>query len=138
MRLTSKDKAFLERLKALLHQEQLSIELKEDGCKRFVLRQNYGDKIARHFGMSRQGVRWRFQRLFNEVYVEAYERIWWIEANFGSELRHHAMAIAKERIELRKKVQKMNITPPHRRPEADRSSATTRRQVLRKMACTTI
>ena len=108
MKLTSKDKAFLEHLRALLDEKQLRIELKEDGLKRLVLRQNYGDRVERCFGVSRQGVRWRFDRLFNHIYVEAYERVWWVEANFGTELRHHAMAIAKQRIELRKRAAELN------------------------------
>jgi hypothetical protein len=65
MKLTSKDKDFLERLKKLLDEKELAIDLKEDSYKRFVLRQNYGDKVERIFGMSRQGVRWRFYRLIN-------------------------------------------------------------------------
>lgn len=106
MKLTSKDKAFLYNLRRLLEERQLRIEMKDDGLKHLVLRQNYGDRIERVFGMTRQGVRWRFQRLFNEIYVESYERVWWIEANFGTELRHHAIAMAKERIDLRKQAQK--------------------------------
>jgi hypothetical protein len=108
MKLTSKDKTFLCNLRGLLEEKQLRIELKDDGFKHLVLRQNYGDRVERVFGMSRQGVRWRFQRLFNEVYVEAYERVWWIEANFGTDLRHHAIAMAKERIELRKRAAEPN------------------------------
>ena len=117
MKLTAKDKEFVERLRAVLDQKQLSIEMKDDGRKRLILRQNYGDKIEHDFGMSRQGVRWRFQRLFNEVYVEAYERVWWIESIFGAELRHHAVAMAKERIELRKKAQKTTLLSLRRREE---------------------
>ena len=45
MKLTIKDKDFLERLKVLLESKELSIQLKEDGLKRFVLHQNYGDRI---------------------------------------------------------------------------------------------
>lgn len=108
MRLTAKDKEFLERLSALMEQRQLSIEIKEDGIKHMVLRGNYGDRIEREFGMTRQGVRWRFQRLFNGVYVEAYERILWIESMFGSGLRHQAMAIAKDRAELRRQSRKVS------------------------------
>ncbi len=107
MKLTTKDRDFLEALKRLFDEKQMLIDLKEDGVKRMVLRQNYGDKIAQRFGVSRQGVRWRFQRLFSEMYVEAYERIWWVESYFGAELRHHAIAIAKQRIELRQKAQKL-------------------------------
>ena len=51
MKLTLKDKEFLERLKALVATKDLSIELKQDGMKRLVLRQNYGDKIEAESGM---------------------------------------------------------------------------------------
>jgi hypothetical protein len=115
MRLTAKDKEFLERLQALTEQKQLSIEMKEDGIKRLVLRGNYGERIEREFGLSRQGVRWRFQRLFNGVYVEAYERILWIESMFGNGLRHQAMAIAKERVDLRRQARKVSDVVYHRR-----------------------
>ena len=103
MKLTVKDKEFLERLKSLLVSKEMAIGLKEDGLKRFVLRQNYGDKVERCFDMTRQGVRWRFQRLFNEIYVNAYETVFWIESNFGTELRPIALEIARERVALRKK-----------------------------------
>ena len=109
MKLTCKDKDFLEQLKRFLETKELSIDLKNDGYKRFVLRQNYGDKVEKEFRMSRQGVRWRFWRLFNDVYVSAYETIYFVESNFGSELRQMAMEIAKERVELRKKAQKIEF-----------------------------
>ena len=107
MKLTQKDKAFVERLRRLLDEKQLRIDLATDGSSRLVLRQNYGDHIEVCFGMTRQGVRWRFQRLFGEIYVSAYETILWVESHFGTELRPKAMAIAKERAQLRKKAQKM-------------------------------
>ena len=115
MKLTSKDKEFLERLKSLLEAKELAIDLKEDGYKRFVLRQNYGDKVEKTFNMSRQGVRWRFYRLFNEIYVEAYTTIYFVESNFGTELRQMAMEIARERVELRKKAQKVDFFDASRR-----------------------
>ena len=115
MKLTCKDKEFLERLKKLLDEKELAIDLKEDGYKRFVLRQNYGDKVEQIFNMSRQGARWRFHRLMNEIYVSAYESIFWIESNFGIELRQMAMEIAKERVELRKKAQKIEFFDASRR-----------------------
>ena len=108
MKLTLKDKDFLEKLKSLLGSKELSIELKEDGIKRLVLRRNYGDKIESAFNLTRQGIRWRFKRIFNEIYVDAYLSIFWIESNFGTELRQMAMEIAKERVTLRKKAQKMD------------------------------
>ena len=107
MKLTVKDKDFLEQLRSLLDSKDLSIELKEDGLKRFVLRQNYGDKVEKSFNMTRQGVRWRFQRLLNEIYINAYLTIYWVESNFGTDLRRMALEIARERIELRKNAQKM-------------------------------
>jgi hypothetical protein len=58
--------------------------------------------------MSRQGVRWRFWRLFNEVYVSAYETIYLMESCFGTQLRQQALAIAKERVEMRKRHLQMN------------------------------
>ena len=115
MKLTLKDKDFLERLKILLQAKELSIAIKQDGLKRLVLRQNYGDKIESEFGMTRQGVRWRFQRLFNEVYVAAYESIYLIESQFGTELRQKALEIARERVELRKKAQKIGQIEIYRR-----------------------
>jgi hypothetical protein len=115
MKLTLKDKDFLERLRALVGSKDLSIELKHDGMKRLVLRQNYGDKIESEFGMTRQGVRWRFQRLFNGVYVASYESIYLIESQFGTGLRQAALEIAKERIQLRQKAQKMGQIEVHRR-----------------------
>ncbi len=107
MKLTVKDKDFLAQLRALLDSKDLSIELKEDGLKRLILRQNYGDRIEAVFGVTRQGVRWRFQRIFSEMYVQAYCTIYWIESFFGTELRSMALEIAKERIALRKRAQKI-------------------------------
>ena len=109
MKLTNKDKAFLERLKALLINKELVIELKNEGLKRLVLRKNYGDKVERAFRMTRQGVRWRFHRLFNDIYVSCYEAIYWIESQFGTQLRSKAIEIARERVELRKRAQKGDI-----------------------------
>ena len=114
MRFTLKDKDFLERLRILMDSKDLTIELKYDGFKRFVLRQNYGDRIENTFKMTRQGVRWRFQRLFNEIYVNAYLAIFWIESNFGTELRQKALEIAKEQVELGKKAQKIGVLGDYR------------------------
>jgi hypothetical protein len=115
MRLTLKDKDFLERLRILMDSKDLAIELKYGGFKRFVLRQNYGDKIENAFKMTRQGVRWRFQRLFNEIYVNAYLAIFWIESNFGTELRQKALEIAIERVEFRKKALKIGLVKATRK-----------------------
>lgn len=107
MKLTVKDRDFLKQLRALLDTKDLSIDLKNDGLKRLVLRQNYGNKIESAFGMTRQGVRWRFNRLFNEIYIAAYESLFWIESQFGTDLRQMALEIAKERVAMRQKAQKM-------------------------------
>ncbi len=108
MKLTEKDKEFIEKLKMLIDDRELRIELKEDGLKRFVLRRNYGDKIERIFGLTRQGIRWRFQRLLGDIYVSAYTTIYWVESLLGTELRTMALEIATQRVELRKKALKEN------------------------------
>ena len=115
MKLTIKDKTFLSRLRTLLDERQLSIELKEDGLKHLVLRQNYGDKINAAFGVTRQGVRWRFNHVFNDIYVDAFSSILLIESSFGTEVRHHALAIARQRVELYKKAKEMDEIQPRRR-----------------------
>ena len=98
MKLTTKDKEFLERLLKLSDEKGLSVGLIRTGLPRMVLRKNYGDKVEKAFGMTRQGVRWRFNRLFNEIYVSAYETIYFIESYFGTDLRKKAMEIAKDRV----------------------------------------
>ncbi len=57
--------------------------------------------------MTRQGVRWRFHHIFSQIYVSSYEMICWLESLFGTELRQKALEIARERVELRKKAQKI-------------------------------
>jgi len=128
VKLTNKDKDFLERLNVLLIDEELKIELKEDGLKRLVLRKNYGDKIETAFHMTRQGVRWRFHRLFNEIYVNAYCTIYWIESKFGTELRGSAMEIAREKIELRKKAQETSFLNDFRREKDELGTKSRARQ----------
>ena len=99
MKLTQKDAEFLAKLKQLMEDKELRIELKNVGVKYFVLQKNYGERIENFFGLTRQGVRWRFQRLFSEIYVSAYTTILWLESHFGTQLRGQAMQIAKQRIE---------------------------------------
>jgi len=119
MKLTSKDKEFLNKLRKLLNERQLSIELKDDGLKRFRLRQNYGDHIEGQFEMTRQGVRWRFNHVFNEIYVEALMAVLMIESEFGTQLRHQAISIARERIELWQQAKKsMEFNSPRRETPA--------------------
>ena len=115
MKLTQKDAEFLERLRLLCNRTDLEIELREDGVKRLVLRRNYGDRIEREFGMTRQGVRWRFQRLFGDIYPSAYETILYVESHFGVELRDKVMAVARERAELRRRALREGLLSLDRR-----------------------
>jgi len=70
-----------------------------------VLKGTYGEKIHKTFGVTRQGVRWRFQHIFGSAYVQAFETIMFIEKIFGSQLRDYAIRISKEWYALRQKVQ---------------------------------
>jgi hypothetical protein len=63
----------------------LWVELKPERPSYIVLKETYGEKIHKIFRMTRQGVRWRFQRLFYHVYVEAFETILMIEKTFGTQ-----------------------------------------------------
>ena len=120
MKMTNKDKDFLENLHCLIQEKELSVDLVDDGLKRMVLRQNYGDKIHKSFGVSRQGVRWRFQRLLNGIYIDAYESIFFVESLIGTELREYALDIARERIQLRRKLPKMEVSGHCRRQTGNR------------------
>ena len=68
-----------------------------------VLCGNYGEKIHRRFRMTRQGVRWRFQRIM-DMYISSFESILFVEKHLGSQLRHDAVAISRQRYELRQRV----------------------------------
>ena len=100
MKLTEKDKEFLQRLKQLLESNDLWVELKPGQPSYMVLRGTYGQKVHETFRMSRQGVRWRFWHLFNQIYVESFEVVCSIERIFGSQLRDHAIRISRERYQL--------------------------------------
>ena len=104
MKLTEKDKTFLENLKKLMESKDLWVELKPNRSSYMVLKGTYGEKIHKTFHTTRQGVRWRFHRLFNHVYVEAFETILMIEKTFGTELREYAVRISKERYDLRREI----------------------------------
>ena len=105
MKLTTKDKEFLERLRQLMESKDLCVELHNSERPSYmVLRGTYGEKIHQTFRMSRQGVRWRFQRLLNDIYVSAFETILVVEKTFGTQLRDHALRISKERHALRQQV----------------------------------
>jgi len=102
MKLTEKDKTFLENLKKLMESKDLWVELKPNRPSYMVLKGTYGEKIHKTFRMTRQGVRWRFYRLFNQVYVEAFETILFLERVFGTQLRDYAVRISKERYKLKR------------------------------------
>lgn len=113
MALTRKDKEFLAALRRLVDEKQLRVELKDDGRLRLVLRQNYGDKISEAFHVTRQGVRWRFNHVFNDLYVNALVTLLLVESQFGTELRHQAMAVARRRVEMYRKANRLRqIVPP--------------------------
>ena len=78
-----------------------------------VLKGTYGEKIHKIFRMSRQGVRWRFYRLFNQIYVEAFETILFVDKVFGIELRDYAVYISKERHALRQEVLQKGFYSPN-------------------------
>jgi len=101
MKLTEKDKTFLENLKKLMESKDLWVELKPNRPSYMVLKGTYGEKIHKTFRTTRQGVRWRFYRLFNQVYVEAFGTILMIEKTFGTQLRDYAIRISKERYAMR-------------------------------------
>lgn len=103
MKLTTKDKEFLERLRDRFEADGLEIAFKEAGYKRMVLRKAYGQQLERAFRQTRQGVRWRFNRVFNDAYVSAYLTILLIETSFGTQLRQAAMAVARDRYEAWRK-----------------------------------
>ena len=90
----------MEALKTLIESKDLSVELKPDRPSYMVLRGTYGQKVHETFRMSRQGVRWRFRHLFNEMYVSAFETVLFVEKTFGPQLREHAISISKERYAL--------------------------------------
>ena len=101
MLLTEKDKDFLEKLTQLMESRDLWVELKPGNPSRMILKGTYGEEIHKTFRITRQGVRWRFQRLFGQVYVEAFETILFLEKTFGTQLREYAVRISKERYALR-------------------------------------
>jgi hypothetical protein len=87
-----------------MESKDLSVELRPGRPSYMVLRGTYGDHIDKAFHMTRQGVRWRFQRLLGDIYVSAFETILFIEQVFGPQLREHAIRISKERYEIRQQI----------------------------------
>ena len=96
-------------MKKLTESKDLWVELKPDEPGYMVLKGTYGEKIHKTFRVTRQGVRWRFQRLFNQVYVEAFLTILMIEKIFGAQLREYAIKISKEKYALRQEAMKMGF-----------------------------
>ncbi len=84
-----------------MESKDLWVELKSGSPRRMILKGTYGEKIHKTFRMTRQGVRWRFQRLFGQVYVEAFETVHFLEKTFGTQLREYAVRISKERHALK-------------------------------------
>ena len=106
MKLSQKDKEFLERLKQLIDQNVVWVERTYEPPLRFILRGNYGGQVEGKFRLTRQGVRWRFWRLFNEIYVSAYETIVFVETYLGTSYRKDALVIAHARFVLRQQALK--------------------------------
>jgi hypothetical protein len=102
--MSEKDKVFLEKLRKLIDSKDLRVELRCGQQSYMILKGTYGEKIHKAFGVTRQGVRWRFQHLFGKKYVESFETIMFIEKIFGSQLRDYAIRISKERYALRQRV----------------------------------
>ena len=109
MKLTQKDKEFLENLRNLMESKDLWVELRPERPSYMVLRGTYGDKVHQAFRMTRQGVRWRFWRIYNDMYVSAFETILFIEKTFGTQLREHAIRISQERYALRQEIAKNGL-----------------------------
>lgn len=95
-----------------MESKDLWVELKPGRPSYMVLKGTYGEKIHKTFRMTRQGVRWRFQRLFNQVYVEAFETILMMEKMFGTELREYAIRISKEKYEVRREAMRQGSRRP--------------------------
>jgi hypothetical protein len=47
--------------------------------------------------MTRQGIKWRFDRLLNDVYAESFVTLLRIESVIGPGMRFQAMEIARQR-----------------------------------------
>ena len=129
--MTQKDREFLEILKKLMESHELQVELRLGKPSYMVLRGTYGDHINKAFHMTRQGVRWRFQRLA-DVYVSSFESILFLEKILGPQLRAYAIRISKERYELRRQLTKNgfqsadSLVPRRQTPEQPAGRVTLR------------
>lgn len=114
----------METLKSLMHAKEMWVELKPGEPSTMVLKGTYGQKVHKTFGVTRQGIRWRFQHLFGQAYVRAFETILFIEKTFGTQLRDYAIRISKECYTLHRKTAQDRahaLVPnsPARRPNTD-------------------
>ena len=85
-----------------MESKDLLVELRPDRPSYMILRGTYGNKIYKSFRMTRQGVRWRFWRPFNDIYVSAFESVLFVDETFGTQLREHAIRVSRERHVLRR------------------------------------
>jgi hypothetical protein len=108
---------FLKELKELIDSGDLRVELKVGSRSHMVLKGTYGEKIHKTFGMTRQGVRWRFQHIFGCEYVEAFEAVLFIEKIFGSQLREYAMRISREKYSLRQEMLNLGLPKAKKLPK---------------------
>ena len=92
-----------------MESRELWVDLRSARPSYMVLRGTYGDRVHRTFRVSRQGLRWRFQKLFNRAYVDAFETILFVETTFGSQLRDHAIRISTERYTLRQELTRLGF-----------------------------
>ena len=96
-------------LSQLMDSKDLSVELKPGDPSYMVLRGTYGEKIHKAFRVTRQGLRWRFQHVFGDIYIKAFETILLIEKTFGTQLREYAIRISQERYALRKEIENIGF-----------------------------
>ena len=87
-----------------MESKDLRVEFKPGHPSRMVLKGTYGEKIHQSLGITRQGVRWRFQHLFGKLYVEAFETILFIEKTFGTQLRDYAIRISRQSYQRRQQL----------------------------------
>lgn len=104
MKLTEKDKTFLENLKRLMESKDLWVEFRPDKPSYMVLTWPLWRQRLSGLSLTRQGVRWRFWRIYNDIYVSAFEAILFVETTFGTQLRDYAIRISKERYALRQEI----------------------------------
>lgn len=97
-----------------MESRELWVDLRAARPSYMVLRGTYGDRVHQMFHVSRQGLRWRFRKLFNRTYVDAFETILFVETTFGAQLRDHAIRISKERYTLRQELIRLGFQSANR------------------------